>query len=153
MSLTTAAPEKNRGPSVSSPEPLNPTAGHVANLPERPTQSTIFDLPGVTGATLARGACDAHDADPSEAKAWFISASIDALMTELPSGPCSLATARHRHGIKAPPDVDGRACGASSRRLCREGRIELAGWFEPSPWEHCHVGSTRVWRLPTKGRP
>jgi len=152
MATSTAAPsEDNDAPSF-RPDASNPTAGHGLDVRKHAAQSTIFDLPGVTGTTQARDACDAHDADPSVAKTWFIAASISALMAELPSGPCSLAMARHRHGIKAPPGVDGRAAGAASRRLYREDRIEPAGWFDDSPWTHCHDSPSRVWRLPTKGR-
>lgn len=147
------APKNNRGQGVDAPQPHSPTAEHSENIPKKPAQSTIFDLPGVTGATLARDACEAHDADPSEAKASFIAASISALMKELPGGPCSLAMARLRHGVKTPPGVDGRAAGAASKRLHRQGRIEPAGWFDNSPWMNCHDSPSRVWRLPTKGRP
>lgn len=38
------APENNRGPSVSAPGPHNPTAGHVANVPQFPVQTTLFDV-------------------------------------------------------------------------------------------------------------
>ena len=152
MSLLTATPADDNTPGRKPEVPSNPTAGHGSNIQGKPAQTTIFDLPGVTGATHARDACDAHDADPSEANAGFIDACEAALFSAVQGGPCSMPEARLRHGVGTPSNVDGRAAGAAAMRLWRDGKIEPAGWFDHSPWIQCHDAPSRVWRLPAKGR-
>ncbi len=135
---------KKQGPDVSAPEPHIPTSGDSINVEQTPIQSSFL-----SGADLAALACDAHAADQNPDKNWLIRQSMQALEAALTRGPCSMARARFEAGLSAPANVDGRAVGAASMALSRAGKIERAGWFEPSPWPGCHVAPGRVWRLPT----
>jgi hypothetical protein len=117
-------------------------------------QTTLFDLPGIqppTGAAIAAHIVAMHLADDCPTKVAYINACASALLSELRDGPCSMATARHRHGIRPPAEIDGRAAGAAAMALHRVGLIEPAGWHESSPWRHCHAADSRMWRLPKRG--
>jgi hypothetical protein len=148
MDRDPTASEKNRGQGVDAPQPHNPTAGHDSILPKKPAQSTIFEIDGVS---LAHDACNAHLADPSAAKSAFIAECRAALLSELASGPTSMAHARFARGICAPVGVDGRAAGAAALELYRAGLIEAAGWHVSSPWKNCHAATSRMWRIPSRG--
>ena len=104
----------------------------------------VADLP--TGADLADAAVDRIDATTSEATRCFVGACAAALTLEVQHGPCTMAQARHRHGVKVPPGVEGRSASVASRRLRAAGIIEPTGEYHASPWRNCHDSHDPVWR-------
>ncbi|MBN8524456.1 MAG: hypothetical protein J0M02_03860 [Planctomycetes bacterium] len=117
-----------------------PGPGNIAG------QSTLFDLPGITAPPVA----DAPRVERSDAMS-YVAACAAALLRETEHGPCSMARARHVHGVRAPAGVDPRTSGAAAIALYKAGRIEPAGWHEPSPWNTCHGTHGQLWRRPTAG--
>jgi len=142
MSLPTA---DNNTPGFRPEVPSNSTAELDKTLPGPAFQASWLD-----GAALAALRVAAHLDDPSDSKSSFMLACRNALLPALASGPCSMAHARKLADLESPEDVDGRAAGAAVAALFREGVIEPAGWFGPSPWRDCHASPSRVWRLSTR---
>ena len=105
----------------------------------------------LTGADLAAAAVAGHGANDRPEVMTYVTACEVALLRETEHGPCSMARARHVHGVRAPAGVEPRASGAAAISLHKAGRIEPAGRHEPSPWKTCHATHGQLWRRPSRG--
>lgn len=109
------APRDNQGPSVAAPEPHNPTAGHLTNLPQFPVQTTLFNVEDF----IPEG--DTNEAAETYARAKVLRDYLQAC------GAGTFEAAIAWAGL--PPLPKGRACVVN----CRAPIVAIKnGWAIPS---------------------
>ena len=142
MDRDPTAPEHNRGPSASTPGPHNPTAGHVANVPRLPVQTTLFDVEDFI-----------HEGNMDEAAEMFERAIALRDYVEKVSENGFLEDAVFWAGLSAIPR--GRAfvvnSGAPKLALRKGWVVKTGGKRAAEGFKQSHRGIVRQYRRPNNG--